>query len=82
MLIKVNSIVNKSKFYYPIYWGGVGWGGGDGGGDGDDGRIPGQGQPPKTSRPGIEYPVRETPHFDIIIRILRDSFFFNVFGRF
>ena len=41
---------------------------GDGGDDDDDddggGRILGQGQPTHPTRPGIKYPVRETPHFD------------------
>ena len=37
---------------------------GDGGDGGGGGRIPGQGQPTNPTRPGIKYPVRETPHFD------------------
>ena len=36
----------------------------DDGGDGGGGRILGQGQPTNPTRPGIKYPVRETPHFD------------------
>ena len=42
--------------------------GGDGGGDGG-GRILGHGQASNPSRPGIKYPVRETPHSDIYIYI-------------
>ena len=38
-------------------------------GDDDGGRILGQGQASNPTRPGIKYPVRETPHSDIYIYI-------------